>query len=179
MNTYIALLRGINVAGQKKVPMAELRDLLSKSGLKNVKTYIQSGNVIFQSSERDIQKLELIIHKAIKQHFGFEVPVLIKTPQELQMIFDACPFPEEEKINSYFTLLYTIPEKNLVEDVSKISHQNEAFIITDNCIYFYSAIGYGRTKYNNNFFERKLKTTATARNYKTMLKLLSLSAEIG
>jgi uncharacterized protein (DUF1697 family) len=178
MQTYIALLRGINVSGQKKIPMAELRDLLSGIGLENVQTYIQSGNVVFQSSEKSSQKLESNIHEAIKKNFGFEVPVLVITPEHLQQIFDDCPFSEEQKVNSYFTLLYNVPEKPLVADVSKISYPNETFIITDSCVYFYSSTGYGKAKCNNNFFERKLKITATARNYKTMVKLLSLSADL-
>ncbi len=176
MKAYIALLRGINVSGQKKIPMAELRELLSNIGLEAVQTYIQSGNVIFSSSEKEIQKLELKIHEAIKTHFGFEVPILVKTPKELQKVFDDCPFPEEKKVNSYFTLLYAIPDKDLIVDASKISYPNEEFVIINDCIYFYSSTGYGKAKYNNNFFERKLKTTATARNYKTMVKLLELSS---
>jgi uncharacterized protein (DUF1697 family) len=175
MKTYIALLRGINVSGHKKIPMAELREVLAKVGLKNVQTYIQSGNVIFKSSQSD--KLQSKIHNAIKSHFGFEVPVLVKTPFELQQIFDNSPFPEESKINSYFMMLYSPANKVLVGEVSKLTCSNEEFKITDNCIYFYCSIGYGKAKLGNNFFERKLKVTATARNYKTMLKLLSLSAE--
>lgn len=177
MNTYIALLRGINVSGQKKIPMADLRELLTKSGLQNVQTYIQSGNVIFESSENHIQKLEEKIHVLIKTHFGFEVPILIKTSKQLLEIFDACPFSEEKKINSYFTLLYSTPNEKLVNEISKTSYPNEEFIIIKNCIYFNSALGYGKAKCNNNFFERKLKITATARNYKTMAKLLSLCAD--
>lgn len=178
MNTYIALLRGINVGGHKKIPMADLRELLAKAGLKNVQTYIQSGNVIFQSVEDDNCKLEEKIYNTIKTHFGFEVPILIKTSDALQQIFDVCPFVEEKKVNSYFTLLFAIPEKDVIEEVSKISYPNEEFIITKNCIYFHSSVGYGNVKFNNNYFERKLKTTATARNYKTMVKLLSLSQDL-
>ncbi|GAA4939496.1 DUF1697 domain-containing protein [Algibacter agarivorans] len=178
MKTYIALLRGVNVSGQKKIPMAELRKLLSKSGLKNVQTYIQSGNVIFQSSAENIQELELEIHVAIKKHFGFEVPILIKTPKDLQRIFDDCPFTENQKANSYFTMLYTIPDKILIDEASKASYLNEVFIITNDCIYFHCSMSYGKAKCSNNFFERKLKVTATARNYKTMVKLLSLSADL-
>lgn len=176
MKTYIALLRGINVSGQKKVPMAALRELLSDSGLKGVETYIQSGNVIFKSPEKDIQKLELKIHEAIKTHFGFEVPILVKTPEYLQGVFDNCPFPEEKKTNSYFTLLYTVPDKNLIKEAANMSYPNEEFVITNDCIYFYCSTGYGKAKYSNNFFERKLKTTATARNYKTMVKLIAMSS---
>ena len=176
METYIALLRGINVGGHKKIPMPELRELLSKEGLENVQTYIQSGNVIFQTSKENIEKLEIKIHDTINKHFGFEVPVLLKNTEGLLQIFDDCPFPEEKKVNSYFTMLYTVPDKNLVEDVSQISYPNEEFIITESCIYFYCSIGYGNAKFNSNFFERKLKTTATARNYKTMVKLIAMSS---
>lgn len=178
MNTYIALLRGINVGGQKKVPMAELRVLFLALGFQKVETYIQSGNVVFQILEDDIDKLESSIHQAIISHFGFDVPILIKTPEMLQQIFDGCPFSEEQTMNSYFMLLYNSPDKDLVEEISKLSNDNETFMVTGDCIYFHSAFGYGKTKFNNNFFERKLKVTATARNYKTMVKLLSLSAEI-
>lgn len=177
MKTYIALLRGINVSGQKKIPMAELRELLSKEGLNNVQTYIQSGNVIFQTSDENKDKLELKIHNSIKAHFGFDVPILVKTPIELKQIFDDCPFSEEKKVNSYFMMLYSKADKVLVEEMSKLTYQNEEFMITDNCVYFYCSIGYGKAKFSNNFFERKLKVNATARNYKTMVKLLSLSAE--
>lgn len=177
MTRYIALLRGINVSGQKKIPMAELRELLAKSGFSDVQTYIQSGNVVFKSLEVNIEKLELKMHDAIKDHFGFEVPIIIKTPIALKQIFDDCPFPEDKKVNSYFTFLYKIPEDNLVQEASKLSYPNEEFIITDSCIYFYCSTGYGKAKYSNNFFERKLKTTSTARNYRTITKLLSLCAE--
>ncbi|AUS05516.1 DUF1697 domain-containing protein [Pseudotamlana carrageenivorans] len=175
MKTYIALLRGINVSGQKKIPMAELRELFSGSGLENVQTYIQSGNVLFQSSEDNLQKLELKIHQAIKSHFDFDVPVVVKTHEDLQSIFDGCPFSEEKKKNSYFTFLFESPKQEAIEVVSGLSFPNEEFIITPECIYFYSAIGYGKAKCSNNFFERKLKIRATARNYKTLVKLLALS----
>lgn len=173
MNTYIALLRGINVSGQKKIPMAELRDLLSGVGLENVQTYIQSGNVLFQSSEENLQKLELKIHQAIASHFGFDVPVLVLSPEILQNIFDGCPFSEEKKKNSYFTFLYDTPKQEAINEVADLNFPNEEFAISSNCIFFYSATGYGRAKCSNNFFERKLKVTATARNYKTMVKLLN------
>lgn len=178
MKTYIALLRGINVSGQKKVPMVELRKLFMKSGYQNVKTYIQSGNVIFQSSEENKRILEKIIQNDIKIQFGFDVPVLVKTQIELENILNNCQFSEEKKEASYFTMLHDFPENEAVLSTSKEVYINEEFIIKNDCVYFYSEAGYGKAKCNNNFFERKLKVTATTRNYKTMLKLLSLSADI-
>lgn len=176
MNSYIVLLKGINVGGHKKVPMAELRDLLTKSAYENVKTYIQSGNVILESSQKSIPKIEVQIKKDILDHFGFEVPVLIKTRKDLKRIFNDSPFSEEEKQKSYFIMLYDTPDSELVKVASEKVYEGEEYQIINDCIYYYSAKGFGQSKFNTNFFERKLNTFATARNYNTMVKLLSLSS---
>lgn len=178
MDTYIVLLKGINVGGHKKVPMADLRELLTKSGFLDVKTYIQSGNVILKSSEIDFSKIEDIIQNAIMTHFGFEVSVLAKTREGLKQIFDASPFPEEKKVKSYFTMLHTTPNTDLVKITSEKIYEGEEYFIIKDCIYFYCEKGYGKAKFNMNFFERKLKTIGTARNYNTMVKLLSLSEDL-
>ena len=136
MNNFIVLLRGINVSGQKKIPMAELRSLLESKGFKNVNTYIQSGNVILQS-HLDKEAVEAHVTTAIKAYFGFDVPVLAITPVHFKQIFDACPFKQEEKENSYFMLLYDIPDKELCKKVSEEKYPNEKFVITGDCVYFY------------------------------------------
>ena len=176
MKTYIALLRGINVGGHKKTPMAELRTLLEKKGLENIKTYIQSGNVVFQTSINDKTEIEEMIKKSIHDHFGFDVPALVKTPLELQRILDACPFSEEKKIKSYFTLLRSSPKKEDVQEASKKQYEGEEYQILGDCIYYYCAKGYGQAKFNMSLFERKLNTSATSRNYRTMMKLLEMSS---
>jgi len=177
MNTYIALLKGINVGGHKKVPMAELRELLTNSGLENVQTFIQSGNVIFQTPKSDIITIENNIQKDILGHFGFDVSVLLRTRESLKRIFDDCPFSEGIKKASYFTILHDTPSEELVKIASEKVYEGEEYQIIKDCIYFYCEKGYGRAKFNMIFFERKLETTGTARNYNTMVKLLSLSAE--
>jgi len=178
MKTYIVLLRGINVSGQKKVPMAELRTLLSNLGFENVTTYIQSGNVVLQSGENSCLKIKELIEKGVLNHFNFVVPILVVSHDDFKTRFEKCPFPEVKKVKSYFTLLHTAPKNDLMKAVSIENYPNEEFIATNDCVYFYSENGYGRAKCNNNFFERKLKITATTRNYKTMVKLLSLSSEM-
>lgn len=175
MKTYIVLLRGINVGGHKKVPMAELRELLTKTGFESVKTYIQSGNVMLQSSELNNATIEQKVKQAIASHFGFEVPVMARTRDELEVIFNACPFSEVKKENSYFIILSRIPEPELVDEVMQIEYDNEEFIIINDGLYFYASIGYGNSKFNMNMFEKKLNVKATSRNFKTMVKLLSLS----
>jgi uncharacterized protein (DUF1697 family) len=177
MRAYIVLLKGINVGGHKKVPMAELRELLTISGLQNVQTYIQSGNAIFQSSENNVHKLEQLIQEVIKSKFGFEVPVLIKTAKDLQRIINTCPFPEEKKQASYFTLLHDVPDQELVQIASEKIYEGEEYEIIKDCIYFFCESGYGQAKFNANFFERKLKTFATSRNYNTMIKLIAMSSK--
>jgi uncharacterized protein (DUF1697 family) len=175
MITYIALLRGINVGGHKKVPMVTLRDLLTKSGLENVKTYIQSGNVIFQSKTKDSKELEDSFQKIILESFGFNIPILISTREELKTIFNNCPFSEDKKVQSYFIMLDAIPSKKLVEEASEKTYPDDYYQILNDCIYLFCAKGYGKAKFNLNVFENKLNVNATARNYKTMVKLLSLS----
>ncbi len=177
MKTFIALLRGINVSGQKKIPMVDLRNLLGDEGFVNVKTYIQSGNVVFRLDVKDEKSIAETISKAILKKFGFDVSVLVKTPENFQAIFEASPFSDEALKKSYFMLLFDKPKPELAKQIKQLSTSEEQFTITENCIYFFSLNGYGKTKFNNNFFERKLNIIATARNYNTMLKLLSLSAE--
>ncbi len=177
MQTYIVLLKGINVGGHKKVPMAELRELLTKTGFINVQTYIQSGNVILQSPQDDLQDIEETIQSAILNHFGFEVSVLVKTRENLKRIFNGSPFSEEKKKASYFMMLHDIPDKELVKVASEKIYEGEEYKIVEDCIYFFCAKGYGQAKFNANFFERKLKTFATSRNYNTTVKLIAMSSK--
>ena len=176
MKTYIALLRGINVGGHKKILMADLRNLLEKSNFKNIQTYIQSGNVVFQSSIDDISSIENSIKDQLLKKYGFEVPVIVKAKQEFNSIFIDCPFSEVKKKNSYFMLLLTEPREDLIKEISLIKYPNEEFYITKKCIYIYYTTGYKNAKCGNNFFEKKLKVTATARNYKTMMKLIEMTS---
>lgn len=177
MKTYIVLLKGINVGGHKKVPMAELRELLTSNGFINVRTYIQSGNVILEYSVGNNEDIEKKIQKSIFNHFGFEVSVLIKTPENFKQIFNNCPFSEEQKKASYFMMLHDVPDTNLVKEVSEKVYEFDEYIIKNDCIYLFCEKGMGKSKFNAKYFERKLNTFATARNYNTMLKLLSLSSD--
>lgn len=176
MQTYVALLRGINVGGHRKILMADLQLLLNNLNFKDAKTYIQSGNVVFNSG-KDVLTIQKEISEAIRLKYGFDVIVITKTIEAFKSIFDGCPFQLEEKEKSYFMMLDNAPDKSGLKAIEGISYDNEKFKITDSCIYFFASNGYGRTKFNSNYFEKKLKVNATARNYKTMLKLLSMAAE--
>jgi len=178
MNTYIALLRGINVSGQKKIKMADLKKSLETLPFSDVTTYIQSGNLIFKSVINSIPDLEKKIADLILKDFGFEVPVLIKTPQELSSVLENNPF---EKDNSkdvkklYVVFLKDTPLEENITVLKTYDYSPEEYILDEKIIYFYAANGAGKAKMNNNFFEKKLKVQATTRNWKTTDKLVTLS----
>jgi len=176
MKTFIALLRGINVSGQKKIKMAELRKSLTQNGLENVQTYIQSGNIIFDSEVLDTSTLEHKIHDVIAKDFGFEVPTLVVSGNAIPKVMEANPFAKKAEENKlYYVLLKQVPEKELVAQFEELNFTNEDFHVTENCVYLMCKKGYGNAKLNNNLIERKLKVDATTRNQKTMLKLWEMS----
>jgi len=179
-NIYIALLRGINVSGQKKIKMADLKIHFEALGYDHVQTYIQSGNVIFSTQATDQKILAEQISDQLKSTYGFDVPVLVKTLEELTDIIQNNPFTEEryhQDQQIYFTLLGEPPHLENLQKLEDISYPNEAYHIDGTTIYFFCSQGYGRAKMNNNFFENKLKVTATTRNWKTVNKLIALAAE--
>ncbi len=171
---YIAFLRGINVGGHRKILMADLRMLFESLGYSQVSTYIQSGNVLF-ASERESGHAENI-SKAIQEKYGWEVPVIVKTTEALRTILEACPFSEAHKGMSYFILLDSKPQQVDIGKTQAISYPKETFVITDTCVYYVAENGYRNAKCDSNFFERKLKVIATARNHRTVAKLLTLAS---
>ena len=171
METYISLLRGINVSGQKKVNMKELKEVYEGLGLENVRTYIQSGNVVFNHKKTPVKKLIANLEQAIAENFGFDVPVQIRTKAELERIIAENPFLKEKGLElekNYVIFLAKEPDKAQLEKVNDLSYAPERFIISGTTIYFYCPNGYGNAKLNNNLFESKLKVSATTRNWKTV-----------
>jgi uncharacterized protein (DUF1697 family) len=180
MDTYIALLRGINVSGQKKIIMAEFRDLLEVNGFSKVKTYIQSGNVVFDYESVDQNLIASKMEQIIVSHYGFEVPILVLTPEELKQALTSNPFisdPEIDETNTYFTFLKNQPSLKGITDFEACSYPNETFILREKVVYYYCTIGFGKAKFTNKLMEKKLGTRATTRNYKTTLKLISMTQD--
>lgn len=172
MKRYIALLRGINVGGHKKLKMADLKLLFEDLGFENVTTYIQSGNVVFAAKNGN--NLEGKISKEIEKRFGWEVPVLVKSSDKVNKILRDCPFEETKKTEAYFMLFAAPPKIELMEAIANLSYPEEEFVITPECVYIYYKNGAGKAKLNNNFFEKKLQVAATTRNYRTLVKLVEL-----
>ena len=176
---YISILRGINVSGQKKIKMADLKALYEAQGFENVTTYIQSGNVIFESARANKEDSKRIIEKAIEEKCGFHVPVDIRTNQELEAVVKNCPYEEanveENGTKILVTFLQSIPpsqKKNLLLEYVK---PPERLTIQGKEVYLYCPNGYGRSKLTNVFIENKLGISATTRNWKSVKKLYELS----
>ena len=176
MKTFIALLRGINVGGRCKIIMSELISAFIEIGCSEVQTYIQSGNVVFKNGKIEhTNAFAKAIQEQIKTQWGYDIPVLVIVAQDLQMILENCPFPDEIMQQSYFTLLHKEPKQDLIAQLARIELANEQIAIASNCAYVFAPQGYGRAKLNNNFIERKLQVVATTRNYKTMHRLIRIS----
>ncbi|HTN46877.1 MAG TPA: DUF1697 domain-containing protein [Flavipsychrobacter sp.] len=176
METYISLLRGINVGAQKKILMKDLKALYEALGFEKVQTYIQSGNVLFQTKKQDKEMLSRKVEKKIKEVYGFDVALLHLTIPDMEKIIAANPYLASEKIQSlYVAFLYAIPETAKMELLKKIDLTPDQYSISDKAIYMCYDTSYGTSKMNNNFFETKLKLTATTRNWKTTIKLKELA----
>jgi uncharacterized protein (DUF1697 family) len=180
LQTYIAILRGINVSGQKKINMNDLAKLLAELNFEDIRTYIQSGNIIFKYSKTDHKILASNIAKKIFEKYKFETPVLIRTCNELEDIIKINPFLKEKNIDIeklHVTFLSDLPEKTNIEKIPTANLLPDRFKISGKEVYVFCPSGYGRTKLNNNFFENKLKVTATTRNWNTVNELLKMAKE--
>jgi uncharacterized protein (DUF1697 family) len=179
METYISILRGINVSGQKLIRMEELKTLYERLGFSDVTTFIQSGNVIFKTGlEIPVNALSEKIEKAIEEKYKFFVPVIIRTADEIQAILVSNPFLDEEDIDReklHVTFLDADPQHALSVDILANDLFPDRFVIIGKDVYLYCPGGYGNTKLSNAFFEKKLKVKSTTRNWKTVGKLGELA----
>lgn len=174
MNTYIILLRGVMPTGKNKVLMAPLREVLSGVGLKEVRTYIQSGNIIARSYLPSVE-LEKLVHEVISKVFGGDIAVLVRTLDQFSEILELNPFKEEDGKMIYFSLLTTEPDKKLLKNFLSTDFSPNKVRYIENTIYAVHATKYSDSKFNNNYFERNLKVTATTRNHNTMTRLIAMA----
>ncbi|OZI10049.1 hypothetical protein BWI93_00555 [Siphonobacter sp. BAB-5385] len=178
MFLFVSLLRGINVSGQKKIPMKELKALYEELSLSEVRTYVQSGNVIFETRETNRDTLIEGIQQKISEKYGFQVSVILRTLEEMQEVIVRKPFPGSEASPSwYVTFLAKQPDPARIEALQQLDLRPEWFQLLDREVYLSCPKGYGNTKLSNAFFETKLKVTATTRNWRTINELVRLMQE--
>ena len=177
MKLFVLLLRGINVSGQKKLKMSDLAEAATSWGLADVKTYIQSGNMLFRS-EKQIPSLEQLIENRMLQKFGMEVTAIVIEAETLAAIYSANPFSTFEASRPkslYYVFLDRVPDEDLWQSLRQKTFENEDFELRGRTIYLDCRAGYGKARCNNNFFEKQLKLRATTRNLNTVRKLLELA----
>jgi uncharacterized protein (DUF1697 family) len=165
--TYVALLRGINVGGRRKIAMSDLRNVFEALGHTDVRTYIQSGNVVFTAKSASAAVVRSAIEQRLEHDFGFDVTVILRTRKELATTLKNNPFGPE----AHVTFLEAVPDRALVAALDPAPYTPDEFEVQGREVFLRCPNGYGRTKLNNAFFERNLAVKATTRNWKTATTL--------
>ncbi len=176
MVSYVALLRGINVGGKNMLPMKDLVAMFGDAGCTGARYYIQSGNVVFRAAPALAKRLPDVIAKAIDRRFGYQVPVVIRAAEELADILESNPFPRAETDFLHVAFLASAPKKNAVDALDAKRSPPDSFIVRGREIYLHCPNGFGKTKLTNAYFDSKLGTTSTVRNWRTVATLLQLSS---
>lgn len=177
MKRYIAILRGINVAGKRKVLMADLRALFIDLGYTKIETYIQSGNVAFNATKHlDEESLKNRIAEKIKDYYGFDIPIIIRSNIDLKAIIKDNPYlPNVSEDKLHLTFLSHLPKEENTAITETFNFSPDTFHITKKEVYIHVPEKYGLTKLSNSFFEKKLKVSVTTRNWKTVKKLYEMT----
>jgi uncharacterized protein (DUF1697 family) len=176
MEIYIALFRGINVGGNRILPMKVLKKLLEKIGCDSIRTYIQSGNVVFRTDIKQRAELSREISAAIQHRFGFAPKVLLLGQNELQKVLDDNPFKTTEGKTLHFYFLDATPENPDLDHLKALKSPSEEFTLKKNIFYLYAPDGIGRSKLAAKV-EQVLGVAATARNWNTVRKLLEMTGQ--
>jgi len=176
VNIYIALFRGINVGGHNKLPMEELVKTLAELGFRKVETYIQSGNVVFESEETNRSVLVDKIRNIIERRHGFVVDVIMLRADEFDEALAANPYPEAEgepkTLNLYF--MKSAPQKPNLKRLEEIQSENESYTLLGKVFYLHAPDGIGRSKLAAGI-EKALGVSATARNWRTVIKIKAMA----
>jgi uncharacterized protein (DUF1697 family) len=175
MGIYVAMLRGINLGRRNRVAMADLRALVARLGHRDVRTHVQSGNVVFHAVSRDATGLASGIERAIEDRLGLSVTVVIRTADEMADIVAGNPFPDADPAQLYVTLLTLEPTADRVKTLMDGSFEPDEIRVVGREAYLRCPNGYGRSKLSNDFLERKLSVGATTRNWRSVTTLAALA----
>ena len=175
--TYLALLRGINVGGKNKLPMKDLVDLFVEAGCDDVRTYIQSGNVIFGAAPDLAARLPGLVAARIAERFGYRTPAVLLTADQLRDVVANNPFLAAGAVEDELHVMFLAdrPDPRRIADLDPDRSPPDAFVVRDQEIYLRLPHGVARTRLTNYYFDAKLGTTSTGRNWRTVIKLLELT----
>jgi uncharacterized protein (DUF1697 family) len=174
---YVALLRGINVGGKNKLPMNDLVAMFAAAGCADVRSYIQSGNVVFRASADLAARVPALVAAAIAERFGYRVPVIVRTADELRDVSERNPFLAAGADPSALHVMFLAgrPDPARAAALDPNRSPGDAFALRGREIYLHCPHGLARTKLTNDYFDTKLATTSTVRNWNTVLRLLALA----
>jgi uncharacterized protein (DUF1697 family) len=176
---YAALLRGINVGGKNMLPMKELAEIFVKLGCGAVTTYIQSGNVVFSAEEKVATGLGGLIAKRIEERFALKVPVVLRSARDLETVIRGNPYLKagaaEEMLHVSF--LADRPRADFIARLDAARSAPDEFAVVGRDIYMKLVTGAAKTKLTNAYFDSKLKTVSTMRNWRTVLKLAEMTRD--
>jgi uncharacterized protein (DUF1697 family) len=177
---YLALLRGINVGGKNKLPMKDLAAIFVAAGCKDVRTHIQSGNVIFGAPARALARLPGLVAAKIEEQFGYRVPVVLRTAAEIRETMASNPFLAEGSPEDMLHVLFLAdrPDPSAILGLDPDRGAPDSFVVRGNEIYLRLPNGVARSKLTNAYFDSKLETISTGRNWRTLTVLHERLAEI-
>lgn len=176
--TWVALLRGINVGGKNSLPMRDLAALFTDAGAAAVETYIQSGNVVFDAPARAEARIAAAVKKGIVAGFGFDVPIVLRSADELAAIARANPFLEagRDPKTLHVVFLADAPSRAKLATLDPARSPPDELMVRGRDVFLHLPNGMGRTKLTNAWFDSRLGTVSTARNWNTVLTLATRAA---
>jgi len=174
---HVALLRGINVGGTRLLPMKRLAELCTAVGCGEVQTYIQSGNVVFSASKPLVAKFPGVLAAAILQKFKMEVPVVVRSAEDLARVARNNPFLRKgiDPDWLHVAFLADAPTAEQVAALDPARSPGDEWVVVERDIYLHLPKGAGQSKLTNQYLDSRLKTVSTVRNWRTVLKLLELA----
>ncbi len=172
----VALLRGINVGGKNKLPMKQLAAMFREAGCEDVQTYIQSGNVVFRADPSLAERIPSLISNEILRTFGYQVPVVTRTAEELQEIVQANPFTAVEENQLLVFFLADSPDPERIAALDPNHSPGDEFAVLGREIFAHYPNGVAGSKLTNSYIDSRLSTTSTGRNLRTVKKLLELAS---
>jgi uncharacterized protein (DUF1697 family) len=177
---FVALLRGVNVGGKNKLPMADLAAMFVEAGAKDVKTYIQSGNVIFKASPQDAVRIPERVSSRIHERFGFAAPMVVRTLAELRRVLAANPYFKDgnDEKPLYVMFLAHTPDPGDVEKLDPNRSPGGSYHVDGHVIYLHLPTLVAASKLTNAYFDSRLKTISTSRNWRTVNKLVELMEQL-
>ena len=176
-NVNIALLRGINVGGKNKLPMKDLAAMFVDAGCQDVRTYIQSGNVVFKAGPALAKDIPSLVGQSIMDGFGYSVPMVVRTARDLQQIVEVNPFAQADFKANWLLVFFMadLPDKARVESLDPDRSPGDEFAVVGREVFVHNPNGVARSKLTNAYFDSRLATTCTGRNWRTVNKLLEMA----